>query len=234
MLKLYKERQQEINDPHKRKRDVWTEIAAELKNYGYNPTPKQCDRKLRNMKATYIKTLERMKRGDPVATCQHYDDLYDIYGLNPPLQTPPRLLLQNRNRPIPSNVKSEYGNGHGNVVMTSSDSYEPAVKKFITQSSMQQKQDGVHEHMNNSMVGPFHRENASPMGFAGQPPQSHKIIADLQDELKAVKKALEAEKEGRETDRKSFEEERKDFHKERMSMLSSINKLIGNMDQQSS
>eukprot|EP00794_Sanderia_malayensis_P014880 gene14880-16426_t len=240
LFKLYKERQKEINDPHKKMKDTWLEIAAQLKNYGYNPTPKQCDRKLRNMKATYIKTLDRMKRGDHLATCQYYDELYDIYGFNPPLQTTPRLLLQNRNRPVPRPIisKSEYGNSNVNPSTVSNDCFEPSTKKFIASPSgslAASKQELYPEHMVNAAgTSPFQRDKCgSPMGYIGQsPPNHHKIITDFQEELKAVKAALNAEKEGREADRKAFEEERKDFHKERMSMLSSIDKLIGNRDQQ--
>lgn len=239
LFKLYKERQKEINDPQKKKREVWIEICEELRRYGYSPTPKQCDRKLRNMKATYIKTLERIKRGDHLSTCQYYDELYDIYGLNPPLQAPPRFLVQNRNRPVPD-IKTEYGNGPVNMGSNHlNGSYEPSPKRAAIQTPDQNgsslKQDTCIDLAHHPNTMQMHREmEQPPLMIERQTHSDHKAFSELLEEMKTLKKALDSEKEAREMERKSFEEERKEFHKERMAMLNSINKLIGNLDQKNS
>jgi len=225
MFKYYKERLQDLNDPHKKKRDIFVDICALLRNHGYTPTPKQCDRKMRNMKATYIRTLERIKRGDTMATCQYYDELYDVYGLNPPLQTSSRVIAaQNRNRPVPA-IKAEYVNGQ-----LGQDSYEPTMKKLKFEGQDQR----------DSPRGQEQPADANPMMYIGSGPRDggpnlydtkHKAVQDLMDEVKTVQHMLQQEREAREEERKAFAEERREFHKERMSMLNSINKLIGNMDQ---
>ena len=227
MFKYYKERLQDLNDPHKKKRDIFVDICALLRNHGYHPTPKQCDRKMRNMKATYIRTLERIKRGDSLATCQYYDELYDVYGLNPPLQTSSRVIAaQNRNRPVPA-IKAEYVNGQ-----TPQDSYEPAMKKMNLegqdhrdpQRGQEQAADG-----NTMMYIGSSPHDGTPSAHVYD--AKRKAVQDLMDEFKTVQNMLQQEREAREEERKAFAEERREFHKERMSMLNSINKLIGNMDQ---
>lgn len=230
MFKYYKERQKELSDPHKKKRDIFVEICALLRNHGYTPTPKQCDRKMRNMKATYIRTLERIKRGDTMATCQYYDELYDIYGLNPPLQTSSRVLAaQNRNRPVPA-VKTEYMNGQ-----LPQESYEPASKKIVYEGQDQrdspmQRGEAVPDGSPMPYLGP--RDGANNMYmFDVRMQAERKAVHDLMEELKSVQNTLQQERESREEERKAFAEERREFHKERMSMLNSLNKLIGNMDQ---
>eukprot|EP00795_Rhopilema_esculentum_P006889 gene6889-12497_t len=237
MFKYYKERQKDFSDPHKKKREIFVDICVQLRRHGYSPTPKQCDRKLRNMKATYIRTLERIKRGDTMATCQYYDDLYDIYGLNPPLQTPSRLLGQSRSRPVPL-LKNEFMNGQSNSDMASSrESFEPAVKKFAYEGhdqrdSPMQKPDQQGDAPTVALVGSFQRDAGNPLQiFDSRLQADRKTIAELTEELKAVKNSLVEECKAREEERKAFAEERREFHKERMSMLNSINKLIGNIDQ---
>ncbi len=235
MFNLYKVRQEEINNPLRKKRDVWKEIANELKSYGFNPTPKQCDRKLRNMKATYIKTLERVKKGDTGATCQYYKELFDIYGWNPPLQTAPRLFSQLKKSSFATNVKNDYKNGTQNSQWHSEEeSYEPAAKKFANVRVVSTpKQDPPPHEVKSPRGFPFHKEKSFTV-MTEQPVQNQKMIQELQEELKSVKKALEIEKESREIERKAFEEERREFHKERMSMLGSINRLILNLEQKNS
>lgn len=234
MFKYYKERQKELNDPHKKKRDIFIEICSLLRNHGYTPTPKQCDRKMRNMKATYIRTLERIKRGDALATCQYYDELYDIYGLNPPLQTPSRVIAaQNRNRPVPV-MKAEYINGQ-----SPQETYEPSLKKMAFEGQDQRdspmpRGEGTSEGNSMPYLGPGPREGASNMYmFDVRMQAERKAVHDLMEELKAVQNTLQQERESREEERKAFAEERREFHKERMSMLNSINKLIGSIDQKS-
>ena len=229
MFKLYKERQKEFNDPQRKKRDIFADICTHLRRHGYFPTPKQCDRKLRNMKATYIRTLERIKRGDALATCQYYDDLYDIYGLNPPLQTPSRFVGQSRNRPLPI-VKDGFPNetaNHGR------ESYEPVAKKFALDAT-DERDSPIHRAKpeGNSLpfLAPLQPEGTAGHQFQMRVQTDSKTLNDLVEEIRVLRKSLEDERASREEERKSFAEERKEFHKERMSMLNSINKLIGNID----
>ena len=233
MFKYYKERLQDLNDPHKKKRDIFVDICALLRNHGYNPTPKQCDRKMRNMKATYIRTLERIKRGDALATCQFYDELYDVYGLNPPLQTSSRVIAaQNRNRPVPA-IKTEFMNGQ-----SPQESYEPVVKRMAFEghdqrdSPMPRGPEQTPDGSATPYMPPGPRDGTNSIHvFEARMQAERKAVQDLMEEVKGLQNTLQQEREGREEERKAFAEERREFHKERMSMLNSINKLIGNMDQ---
>ena len=94
LLKLYRERETEFKDPTTKKKTIWYEICQEMNRQGFSLNPLQCECKLKNMKATYRKSLEKAEtRGiDPASRCPFYEELYEIFGLAPPLRTYPETI----------------------------------------------------------------------------------------------------------------------------------------------
>eukprot|EP00794_Sanderia_malayensis_P003178 gene3178-3648_t len=205
LLKLYKAKEDDLKDPRRKKKTIWNEICSEMRLSGFSVSPGQCECKMKNLKATYRRNLDRARAGDNVNRCAFYDELYDIFGLCPHVRVFPNMKdpLNSRKRSLvlqPNNMTDVVEE------ITSEDQKQgPNQKRLrseITDTSMNQ-------------------DNESQRA------------AELMEKLNFTRKALDQERQAREEERKKYEEERdrraREFHEERMAMLNSMNKLISSL-----
>ncbi|KAF5299049.1 hypothetical protein FQA39_LY11595 [Lamprigera yunnana] len=62
MLDEYEKRITKFRDPTVKKKDLWFAISQEMKNKGYIVFPELIDKKMRNMRSTFTKTVDSNKR----------------------------------------------------------------------------------------------------------------------------------------------------------------------------
>ncbi|XP_041447683.1 uncharacterized protein LOC111075995 [Drosophila obscura] len=86
LLQLFLDRKKDIQDPLKKKRDVWKFVVLELKEHGIHETEVSVDRKYRNLKKTY-ETITRQKRQ---TRWEHFERMHAILGHQPAVFVSPR------------------------------------------------------------------------------------------------------------------------------------------------
>ena len=226
LLKLYREREAEFKDPTTKKKAIWNEICIEMNNLGFALNPMQCECKLKNMKATYRKILDKAERGINVAgRCPFYDELYEIFGLAPPLRTYPETT--NKSRKSAGRKRSI---GECDEVAAS-----PAEQvTHLDLSHVQQQQSGLNDNNRNKTLLLEVVEDSAHLDVERRTyPELVEELLTLRRTLEQERHLREEEKKKREEERKKYEDERdrraKEFHEERMAMLNSMNKLIANL-----
>ena len=89
LLALYKESQPLFADPKRKKKAIWEGIADGMKALGYSYSAAKCETKFKNLKQSYIKTVDHNNQtGNDRKTCQFYDELSDIFGMCPTVSPP--------------------------------------------------------------------------------------------------------------------------------------------------
>lgn len=84
LLILYKAHQDKFQDPKWKKKAIWNEISKEMNQYGYSYTSDKCQVKFKNLKQTYVKTVDHNnKSGNSLKTCSFFDELNEIFACNP-------------------------------------------------------------------------------------------------------------------------------------------------------
>ena len=232
LLKHYREREDDFRDPTTKKKAIWSDICAEMNQHGFNVSPMQCECKMKNMKAMYRKSLEKAERGiDPAARCPFYQDLYEIFGLAPPL----RIYPDNAKPRKGITQKRSLGNDGQEL-----GSMDSPTQVQVTQNGLQQ--NGLSESMSDGLGLASKRQAIALEVTENQSlhETERRNYAELVEELMILRRTLEHERQLRDEERKKNEDERKkyeeerdrrasEFHEERMAMLNSMNKLIGNL-----
>ncbi len=210
LLKLYKSKEADLKDPRRKKKTIWNEICSEMRLNGFSVSPGQCECKMKNLKATYRRNLDRARAGDSVARCAFYDELYEIFGLSPHV----------RNFPNPTNTSD--------VMMNSR-------KRILPQPDANDVEEILTDDQQARQVAalPFKRPVPAADGIVQPADNDSQRHVEFIEELRMLRKALEQERQARDEERKKNEEERdrraREFHEERMAMLNSMNKLISNL-----
>jgi hypothetical protein len=84
LLILYKAHEDKFQDPKWKKKAIWKEISKEMNQYGYLYTSEKCQVKFKNLKQTYVKTVDHNnKSGNSLKTCSFFDELNEIFACNP-------------------------------------------------------------------------------------------------------------------------------------------------------
>ncbi len=84
LLILYKAHEDKFQDPKWKKKAIWKEISKEMNQYGYSYTSDKCQVKFKNLKQTYVKTVDHNnKSGNSLKTCSFFDELNEIFACNP-------------------------------------------------------------------------------------------------------------------------------------------------------
>ena len=230
LLKLYRERETEFKDPTTKKKAIWQEICQEMNRQGFAVNLMQCECKLKNLKATYRKSLDKAEKGiDPASRCPFYDELYEIFGLAPPL----------RSYPESAKVKKSLSRKR---TLDGDDFESPATQVNIPQ--MQQHDKGLRELLTEGNQAKRQDVALEVIEEPTQQSLEKKNYSELVEALLVLRRSLERERLLREEERKKYDEERrkyeeerdkraKEFHEERMAMLNSMNKLISNLGSKS-
>ncbi|XP_053630635.2 uncharacterized protein [Cherax quadricarinatus] len=71
---------EDFYDPSKKKKSIWSNVAQRMQEEGYNCTGSECDKKWRNLKATYVKVLQKQIHGDNSYRFEYFDALHHILG----------------------------------------------------------------------------------------------------------------------------------------------------------
>ena len=225
LLKLYREREAEFKDPSTKKKAIWLDICQEMNRQGFAVNLMQCECKLKNLKATYRKSLDKAEKGiDPASRCPFYEELYEIFGLAPPLRTYPESAKMKKTISRKRTLDSD-------------DFDSPATQVNIPQL---QQEKGLRELLSDGV--PSKRQEVVLEVIEDPSPQSleKKNYSELVEALLVLRRSLERERMLREDERSKYDEERrkyeeerdkraKEFHEERMAMLNSMNKLISNL-----
>ena len=215
LLKLYKDREVDLKDPRRKKKTIWNEICTEMRLLGFAVSPGQCECKMKNMKATYRRTLDRIRAGDNVPRCAFYEELYEIFGLSPNIRTFPTSATQE----TPNSRKRNH-----------------ALNDINSKDGDESLEDEQTETVGLGLKRS--RSDYGMMGYSLQDSvsQEHDLRqknAEFIEELRLLRKSLEQERHAREEERKKNEEERdrraREFHEERMAMLNSMNNLIASL-----
>lgn len=84
LLILYKANEEKFQNPKWKKKAIWKEISKEMNQYGYSYTSDQCQVKFKNLKQTYVKTVDHNnKSGNSLKSCSFFDELNEIFACNP-------------------------------------------------------------------------------------------------------------------------------------------------------
>ncbi|CAB4020754.1 Hypothetical predicted protein [Paramuricea clavata] len=84
LLILYKAHEEKFHDPKWKKISIWKEIAKEMNQHGYSYSDHKCQVKFKNLKQTYVKTVDHnSKSGNSFKTCSFFDELNEIFACNP-------------------------------------------------------------------------------------------------------------------------------------------------------
>lgn len=231
LLKLYRAREGEFKDPTTKKKAIWQEVCLEMNRQGFALNPMQCECKLKNMKATYRKSLDKAaeKGIDPASRCPFYEELYEIFGLAPPLRTYPESSKGKktfiRKRPLDCD-----------------DPTSPVTQVNIPH--MHQLDNGLIDGLSDSVSNKKQAVILEVLDEQSQSELQKKNYSELVEALLVLRRSLEKERQLREEERKKYDEDRrkyeeerdrrsKEFHEERMAMLNSMNKLICNLGSKS-
>ena len=80
-----------------KKRNIWEEIAAVLKDYGFNMTGKQVEGRWKTITASYRRVVDNNNTtGRGRRTCAFFEELSEVYGYRPNVR--PRVLYDNERR----------------------------------------------------------------------------------------------------------------------------------------
>ena len=70
LLILYKANEERFQSPKWKKKAIWKEISKEMNQYGYSYMSDQCQVKFKNLKQTYVKTVDHNnKSGNSLKSC---------------------------------------------------------------------------------------------------------------------------------------------------------------------
>lgn len=226
LLKLYRARESEFKDPTTKKKAIWQDVCLEMNRQGFSLNPMQCECKLKNMKATYRKSLEKAaERGiDPSSRCPFYEELYEIFGLAPPLRTFPESSKMKKTVIRKRHLEDE--------------PHSPVTQVSIPH--LHHQENGLTDGLNETVVNNKQNMLLEVFEEPNQQNLQKKNYSELVEALLVLRRSLEKERQLREEERKKYDEERrkneeerdrraKEFHEERMAMLSSMNKLICNL-----
>ncbi len=229
LLRFYKARETDLKDPRRKKKTIWNEICIEMRTLGFLVTPGQCECKMKNMKATYRRSLDRVKAGDNnTPRCAFYDELYDIFGPSPPVRAFPNSHIDRESRKRNHNMQTELVKVNDDIITVVSE--EQARQSQNIGLILGQDRHGLNLKISNpEVVG--HMENNAYSEIDTQKASSSN--AEYIEELTILRKSLEQERQARDEERKKNDEERdrraREFHEERMAMLNSMNRLISSL-----
>ena len=84
LLILYKANEEKFQNPKWKKKAIWKETSKEMNQYGYSYTSDQCQVKFKNLKQTYVKTVDYdNKSGNSLKSCSFFDELNEAFACNP-------------------------------------------------------------------------------------------------------------------------------------------------------
>ena len=80
LLDVYEKRRGDFKDPKKRNKDVWETIGAEMEELGFADKRNDCEIKFKNMKRTYISTVDHNNTsGNDRKTCAYFDEMNKLF-----------------------------------------------------------------------------------------------------------------------------------------------------------
>ncbi|CAL4121785.1 unnamed protein product [Meganyctiphanes norvegica] len=95
---------EEFYDHSVKKKEIWQIIAASMSQDGYKCTSSDCDKKWRNLKATYLKVLRKQIIGGTDYRFEHFSRLHNILGKEiDPLGMREQALSDGKEQPANSN-----------------------------------------------------------------------------------------------------------------------------------
>ncbi|KAJ8962275.1 hypothetical protein NQ318_018254 [Aromia moschata] len=85
-LEEYEKRVEKFRNPKIKKRELWSEIANEMKKMGYAVHPDILDKKMRNMRSTYTKIVDnnktKIKTGRGRIKWEYFDRFQQIFAVD--------------------------------------------------------------------------------------------------------------------------------------------------------
>ena len=216
LLTLYKERESDLKDPRRKKKTIWNEISSEMRKRGFSVTSIQCECKMKNMKASYRRALDRNAHTgeDQSLKCPFFAELYQIFGPSPPVRPSPigtTMRTEKRRATLEFHHFAESDSASNGNIEGIQTADEPLAKRPALEN-LKFPKDFVDEAEHQNI---------------------YKVFSELFEELRAERKAHEHERKLREDERRRNEEERdkraREFHEERMAMLNAMNKLISSI-----
>jgi len=108
---------EEFYDHSVKKKEIWQIIAASMRHDGYKCTSSDCDKKWRNLKATYLKVLRKQIIGGTDYRFEHFSRLHNILGKEiDPLGMREQALSDSTEQTVNPNESSQYLPNHEDLV----------------------------------------------------------------------------------------------------------------------
>lgn len=129
MLALYKESQALFADPKKKKKAIWDRIAEGMSVRGFNISASKCEIKFKNLKQSYVKTVDHNnKSGNDRKICPYFDELSEIFGMSPSV-TPPSTASSRHGFTSSSSASSDLDETESEIQACKSQATKKAINK---------------------------------------------------------------------------------------------------------